>query len=72
MVRVCCGDEGVSRKAKIMNETNPTSQAAEQVPTAPRRSKIGLTANILVQMFLIAILAIIIFVMWLPAIVSKR
>ena len=55
-----------------MNETNPTSQAAEQVPTAPRRSKIGLTANILVQMFLIAILAIIIFVMWLPAIVSKR
>ena len=52
-----------------MNETNPTSEAT---PILPKRSKARLVANILTQLFLIAILAIIIFVMWLPAIVSKR
>jgi hypothetical protein len=51
-----------------MSETNPTSETTPVV----KRSKARLAANILTQMFLIAILAVIIFVMWLPAIVSKR
>ena len=56
-----------------MSETNPTSDAASQPAEAtPRKSKTRLIANILTQLFLIAILAVIIFVMWLPAIVSKR
>lgn len=53
-----------------MNETNPP---AAPLPEAKvRRSKLRLTLNILTQLFLIAILAVIIFVMWLPAIVSKK
>ena len=60
-----------------MRETNPTSTsnaASAPIEAAPiaKRSKGRLVANILTQLFLIAILAIIIFVMWLPAIVSKR
>jgi hypothetical protein len=59
-----------------MSETNPTSDAPPIAGQAERsivkRSKLRLAGNLLVQLFLIAILAIIIFVMWLPAIVSKR
>jgi hypothetical protein len=59
-----------------MTETNPTSEmtpaAAPLDAPIAKRSRLTLAANLLVQLFLIAILAIIIFVMWLPAIVSKR
>ena len=57
-----------------MTEPKPTTSASPQIADAspPRRSKLRLTLNILTQLFLIAILAIIIFIMWLPAIVSKK
>jgi hypothetical protein len=55
-----------------MTETNPTSEAPPVPAPLAKRSKLTLGANLLVQLFLIAILAIIVFVMWLPAIVSKR
>jgi hypothetical protein len=51
--------------------TEPTNTTPSQEPP-PRRSKLRLAMNILTQLFLIAILAVIIFIMWLPAIVSKR
>jgi len=50
-----------------MTEPNPT-----ETPPAAGRSKLRLTLNILTQLFLIAILGVIIFIMWLPAIISKR
>lgn len=62
-----------------MSEVNHTEPAKmgpakiEQAGDPPvRRSKARLVANILTQLFLIAILAVIIFIMWLPAIVSKK
>lgn len=55
-----------------MNETNPTSQPIGQAAPPARGSKARRVASILTQLFLIAILAVIIFVMWLPAIVSRR
>ncbi|CAN5672800.1 hypothetical protein BH09PLA1_BH09PLA1_26590 [soil metagenome] len=58
-----------------MEDTNqPREAGVEPADAAPetRRSKLRLTLNLLTQLFLIAILAVIIFVMWLPAIVSKK
>ncbi|MBC8107042.1 MAG: hypothetical protein H7Z14_10670 [Anaerolineae bacterium] len=48
----------------------PTSDPSTVAPS--RRSKARLVVNILTQLFLMAILAVIIFIMWLPAIVSKK
>ena len=57
-----------------MTEPNSTDQPSSQaaIDHPARRSKLKLAANLLTQLFLIAILAVIIFIMWLPAIVSKK
>jgi hypothetical protein len=49
-----------------------TTEPTPKIEPPARRLKARLVVNILTQLFLVAILAVIIFIMWLPAIVSKK